>query len=131
MRPTKCRAWDKVRGEYLWSDKFPSMWQFFKELEHRGIRHFETEWYTGLCDNEESKEIYYGDIYEYFSYEARAGKQIRPKRIGVVGVVNRGDDYITSLFYVKNIIEGNGTLRVIGNPNENPELLLERNNRNT
>jgi len=56
----KFRAWDKVVGIYLYSEDCPSMWQFFKKLEERGMRHYEAKLHIGLRDNN-SKDIYDGD----------------------------------------------------------------------
>jgi uncharacterized phage protein (TIGR01671 family) len=58
----KCRAWDSVKEEYIYSDQIAGgMWRFFKTLEDRGIRHFESEFATGLKDLK-GVEIYAGDI---------------------------------------------------------------------
>jgi len=63
--------------------------------------------YIGLEDRNK-KEIFVGDVYKWKGYEVRAGKQTRPERIGIV------EDDIHCLEKIKNIIEGNGTLEVIG-----------------
>ncbi|KKL65171.1 hypothetical protein LCGC14_2157620 [marine sediment metagenome] len=57
MREIKFRAWDKVIGKWHYSNKYPSMWQFFRALEDLGIHHFECYQYTGLKDKN-SKEAY-------------------------------------------------------------------------
>lgn len=62
MNNLKCRAWDSVKEEYIYSDNIAGgMWRFFKTLEDRGIRHFESEFALGLQDIN-SIDIYEGDL---------------------------------------------------------------------
>ena len=71
--------------------------------------------YTGLKDKN-SKEIYVGDVLKWRGYEVANGKQIRPLRTWEV------QDNYQRLFQIENIIRDNGTLEIIGNIHENPEL---------
>ncbi|GAH10914.1 unnamed protein product [marine sediment metagenome] len=62
MRDRKYRAWDKVKEEFIYSDKIAGgMWRFFKLLEDRGIRHFEADDFTGPHDKN-NVAIYEGDL---------------------------------------------------------------------
>lgn len=58
----KFRAYDPAKEEFIYSDKVAGgMWRFFKELEDKGIRHFESELNTGVSDNK-GKQGYLNDI---------------------------------------------------------------------
>lgn len=74
--------------------------------------------FTGLRDRN-GVEIYEGDVYRWQGYEVQNGKQLRPFRNAVVDM----DPY--KLSQVKTIIDTNGTLEVIGNIHEHPELLRD------
>jgi hypothetical protein len=76
--------------------------------------------YTGLHDVK-GKEIYDGDCYTWLGYEVANGKQIRPQRKAVVG--NELSSFIQSCFEIRNLIDTNNTIEVIGNIYENPDLL--------
>lgn len=75
--------------------------------------------YTGLKDKY-GTEIFEGDTVEYRGYEVSRGKQIRPKRKFVVG---EKEGWIIDCFHIENIVKSKGTLEVIGNIFENPELI--------
>ncbi len=127
-REIKCRARDKVREEYLYSDKFPSMWQFFKELEHRGIRHFETEWFTGLYDKN-GKAIYEGDKVKEYRVPLGCGskekwEELSREVLRVASVVWDNEELTYSVKDTRiGVLNGWGNLEVIGNIWENPELM--------
>jgi len=72
--------------------------------------------FTGQTDKK-GKEIYEGDIYSVLGYEVVDGKQTRPKRIIEVKFTP------SDLFRLENLVIGNGTVEIIGNIHENPELL--------
>ncbi len=116
MRELKFRAYDPATEEYIYSDKIAGgMWRYFKTLEDRGIRHFESEQYIGRVDSN-NKEIYKGDILqlnddklivEWCDKEAYFGLTEIP-RIDRMNPIQT-DDW--------------SMLTIIGNINQNPELL--------
>lgn len=134
-REKKFRVWDKVTEEFLYSDKFPSMWLFFKEMENRGIRHWEAQDYTGLKDKN-GKEIYEGDIIRfYFTVELGVfrGKHTDKKREEYTEMIDVVE-FIDVAFYFTSDIgcsayanRYNNYCEVIGNIHSNPELLETEN----
>jgi len=58
----KFRAWDEAKQEFIYSDQIAGgMWRYFKTLEDRGIRHFESEQYIG-AEDKNNKAVYRGDL---------------------------------------------------------------------
>ncbi len=125
MRNKKVRAWDRVTKSYLYSDKFPSMWLFYKELENRGIRHWETEDYIGLKDKN-GKEMWEGDIALCpVLADYKKGTMVQEK-----GVVKWDNSDACFAVFSEAMADGymldNAcNMEVIGNIHENPELLKE------
>lgn len=76
--------------------------------------------FIGLRDKN-GKEIYEEDIISWLGFEVQNGKQIRPVRKREVMWVFLGLAQIQNLCDPDN----NGTVEVIGNIYENPELLKE------
>jgi uncharacterized phage protein (TIGR01671 family) len=122
MREIKFRAWNKETIHMV--DSNISMSSIMrdcvgKRIDPNGFRYdrnYIVMQYTGLTDRN-GKEIYESDIYRWEGLEVENGKQIRPERQGIV----KFDIY--ELYKLKNIIEGNGTLEIIGNIYSNPELV--------
>jgi len=133
--PIKFRSWDKATEEYLYSDKFPSMWQFFKELENRGIRHWEVEQFTGLKDKKRTKEypegqeIYDGDVVNNakgYSYIVTWGPDIKTNNPNYTGWVMRAPDIKGSDFGANELFEwSKGNIEVIGKHPREPRAFGE------
>ena len=58
----KFKAWDPIKEEFVYSEKIAGgMWRFFKELEDRGMRHFQARIFVGIQDWN-NIDVYDGDL---------------------------------------------------------------------
>ncbi len=116
----KFKAYDKVTDSWLYSEQFPSMWQYFKELENRGIRNSESLEYIGYSDSNEV-DIYQGDIVRKNNGSIGYGNPmlIVWENAGFTVSPNRN-----SQFHKEMVIQlFHETFEVIGNSHQTPELL--------
>lgn len=111
MKNLKFRVYNKEDKVLFYVGENPDLTKYPADV-------YEINQWTGLLDRS-GKEIYEGDIFQWNRYGVRSNKQIRPIYKGIV----KFEPYALST--IKNIISGNGTLKVIGNIYENPELLKE------
>uniref|UniRef100_A0A6M3LNF2 Putative YopX protein n=1 Tax=viral metagenome TaxID=1070528 RepID=A0A6M3LNF2_9ZZZZ len=117
MREIKFRAWDAVKQEFIYSDLIAGgMWRYFKTLEDRGIRHHESQQYTGVV-NKQGKEIYNSDLLKdklgnanevywdgrTYSYRLRINGELQFDKTRFIGWAK--------------------FMELIGNTKENPKLL--------
>ena len=114
MRERKFRAWDKAIEAFIYSEFYPSMWQFFKELHKRGIRHYEAEDYTGLRDSK-GTEIYEEDIVRC-KYGRNGTQDLVVREMTVYGLFFNGIGHQRSYFYWN--LSQRDTMKVIGNTHE-------------
>jgi uncharacterized phage protein (TIGR01671 family) len=131
MREIKFRAWHKEKHKMfpVTTIQFPTAFNpgYAGTLKEDGIDTlfpFEQSvilmQYTGLKDKN-GKEIYEGDILKWLGFEVSNGKQIRPVR--KAPILSDTREWIINCYQIQNLIESNGTVEVIGNIYENPELL--------
>lgn len=125
MEEYKFRAWDTVK-EYMYYDvniisikSIDPEWSFGSGGLYikADSKRFKLMQYTGLLVK--GKETYKEDIVKWYGHEVRNGKQIRPIYTFVITPA------IDVLFKLKNLIESNETVEIIGNKYDNPELLKE------
>ncbi len=108
----KFRAWDTIKQEFIYSDKVAGgLWRFFKLLEDRGIRHYESEMFIGRQDTD-GADIYDGDKVEF--------KYNRKMHTGTIGWGSFGfwiKGWGTNELYYQQSKE----LRVIGHIHQEPK----------
>lgn len=130
MRELKFRVWDKDLAKYLEGCEIDSlMAEFSSEGDGRGIvikqicpARYKFEQYTGLKDRN-GKEIYEGDIVQIDSIdELRVGyvDLLYDQYCIVCGEDDEGRKNVAEFYYYSKPEEN---CKVIGNVNENPELL--------
>lgn len=129
MRAFRFRAWDgkkmyyDIQNAYDGHEGLPedSFGLFLGEANFCRVptAEYEVMQFADLHDKN-GKEIYEGDLIKWLGWEVREGRQIRPERKYVLGGT---EGWITDLYHTRNLVESNGTVEVIGNIYENPELL--------
>jgi hypothetical protein len=111
----KFRAYDEVTESFIYSDQITGgMWRYFKTLEDRGIRHFQSEQYIGKTDIH-GKEIYKGDMVQLVSQQV-----IRTKRPYLYDKVVDWNDK-TCGWNIRPIRKNHKGYLIIGNIHENKE----------
>src|SRR3989304_10361262 len=112
MREIKFRALDKA-GSTMWGWQRVKYWGNIFEDSSKIIMQ-----YTELKDKNK-KEIYEGDIVEYFGHIVVDGKQKYIKKQKIISI----EDFHADCFYLKNIIEDGRCLEIIGKIYENPDKM--------
>lgn len=114
-RQIKFRAWNNDRGKFYYSDKYLSLFSFFRKIDRVNVlSNTSLQQYTGLTDKN-GKEIYEGDIVKHKLQEDVKGNISFYEGSFIVGIALTRNSLIN--FNVPNYIE------IIGNIHENPELL--------
>lgn len=128
MREIKSKAWDKEKHFWLNPEHFyitgegrgftceNSMGMYSNNYQYMGTERYAIERFTGLHDKN-GKEIWIGDIYTYQQPLVKAGRQIYKEHHILV------KDDIIELYYLSNRADSGQGIEVIGNINDNPELL--------